>query len=272
MHRPRHTLAAPLATLSAAAVALSMTAAATPASALTAAPSATGPIHYDDGAVALPISPQAQEQSNWCWAATGGTIAAYAGRVPAAGGATPRVVAGTTTEVHVLARDFVAEGTGPVGDLGYVATTARVDEQLVSVWTTRTKGGAWRAVNAATGDVEASMARRAGSAALLSEPQVGAWYAVTNDRVRPLNGEARKVVGGGMSLEDYQQVVHERYADKLPGSDYDESGAAGGFESASAPVTTPGDDAPPRSGVLAGIGGIGLLAAGLLVRRQRSHT
>lgn len=80
MHRPRHTLAAPLATLSAAAVALSMTAAATPASALTAAPSATGPIHYDDGAVALPISPQAQEQSNWCWAATGGTIAAYAGR------------------------------------------------------------------------------------------------------------------------------------------------------------------------------------------------
>lgn len=195
-----------------------------------------------------------------------------AGRVPAAGGATPRVVAGTTTEVHVLARDFVAEGTGPVGDLGYVATTARVDEQLVSVWTTRTKGGAWRAVNAATGDVEASMARRAGSAALLSEPQVGAWYAVTNDRVRPLNGEARKVVGGGMSLEDYQQVVHERYADKLPGSDYDESGAAGGFEPASAPVTTPGDDAPPRSGVLAGIGGIGLLAAGLLVRRRRSHT
>lgn len=80
MHRPRHTPAAPLATLSAAAVALSMTAAATPASALTAAPSATGPIHYDDGAVALPISPQAQEQSNWCWAATGGTIAAYAGR------------------------------------------------------------------------------------------------------------------------------------------------------------------------------------------------
>lgn len=85
MHRPRHTLAAPLATLSAAAVALSMTAAATPAAALTAAPSAAarssaGPIHYDDGAVALPISPQAQEQSNWCWAATGGTIAAYAGR------------------------------------------------------------------------------------------------------------------------------------------------------------------------------------------------
>lgn len=78
MHRPRRTLAAPLAALSAAA--LSMTAAATPASALPAAPSATGPIHDDDGAVALPISPQAQEQSNWCWAATGGTIAAYAGR------------------------------------------------------------------------------------------------------------------------------------------------------------------------------------------------
>ncbi|WP_114204400.1 LPXTG cell wall anchor domain-containing protein [Janibacter anophelis] len=75
-----------------------------------------------------------------------------------------------------------------------------------------------------------------------------------------------------MSLEDYQQVVHERYADKLPDSDYDESGAAGGFEPASAPVTTPGGDAPPRSGVLAGIGGIGLLGAGLLVRRRRSHT
>ena len=53
-------------------------AATTTVAATTTATRSSGPIHYDDGAVAVPIQPQAQEQTNWCWAATGGTIAAYA--------------------------------------------------------------------------------------------------------------------------------------------------------------------------------------------------
>lgn len=190
-----------------------------------------------------------------------------AARGPATTDPTPRVVAGTTTEVHVLARDFVADGTGPVGELGYVATTARVDDRLVSVWSARTKGGSWRAVNAATGDLEASMARRAGRGSVLSEPQVGAWYAVSDGRVRPLNAEARQVVGAGTSLTAYQQIVHDRYADKLPGSSYDDDGYAGGFDEAS-PVTPSSDDGvSPQTAVL---GGAGVLsAAGLLVAARR---
>lgn len=51
-----------------------------PATAQVASPPSASPIRHPDGAVSLPISPQAQQQSNWCWAATGGTIAAYEGR------------------------------------------------------------------------------------------------------------------------------------------------------------------------------------------------
>ncbi|CAM4022036.1 papain-like cysteine protease family protein [Janibacter anophelis] len=76
-----------LVTVSAAAIMLTGTVLTAPADAATTTLTATtttalssGPIHYDDGAVAVPIQPQAQEQSNWCWAATGGTIAAYKGR------------------------------------------------------------------------------------------------------------------------------------------------------------------------------------------------
>ncbi|CAM4022001.1 hypothetical protein [Janibacter anophelis] len=184
---------------------------------------------------------------------------------------TARVVAGSTTEVHVLARDFVAEGTGPVGELGYVATTARVDDQLVSVWTARAKGGNWRAVNAAAGDLEARMERKAGAGSLLSEPQVGAWYAVHDGRVRPLNASARDVVGAGMTLEEYQQVVHERYADKLPGSAYDRAGTAGGFGDAVADGAT-GAAAGGASGTQTaalGAGGAALATGGLLAARRR---
>ncbi|WP_409484932.1 papain-like cysteine protease family protein [Arsenicicoccus dermatophilus] len=62
------------------------------AATLTVAPAATtvaqaaplrpvaAPIVYDDGSSDLPIQAQAQQQTNWCWAATGTTIAAYKGR------------------------------------------------------------------------------------------------------------------------------------------------------------------------------------------------
>lgn len=192
-----------------------------------------------------------------------------AGRAPASG-ATPRLVAGTTTEVHVLARDFVANGSGPAGDLGYVATTARVDDQLVSVWTAQqAKGGPWKAVNAATGDLEATMARKAGGGSLLNEPQVGAWYSVKDGMVRPLNAAARTAVGSGMTLEEYQDVVHDRYADKLPGSQYDESGYAGGFDDHAAPAAPAGSSSAAQAAALGGAGALSL--AGLIAARRRRN-
>lgn len=68
-----------LVTASAAAVLAAGALTSAPAAAQVVAPQAASPVRYSDGAVALPISPQAQQQSNWCWAATGGTIAAYKG-------------------------------------------------------------------------------------------------------------------------------------------------------------------------------------------------
>ena len=182
----------------------------------------------------------------------------------------PRVVNGTTTQVNVLARDFVASGQGPVGRLGYVATTVRVDDQLVSVWSApEAKGGPWKAVNAATGDLEARMARKAGGGSLLSEPQVNAWYSVEDGRVRPLNAEARDVVGHAVTLEAYQEIVHDRYADKLPGSEYAESGTAGGYGAPTA--AAPSDEGGSgQVAVLGGLSGAGVVsAAGVLVVRRR---
>lgn len=230
------------------------------------------PLRADDRAAATRAATSAKGSDLALRVATlnRGTTTAKAGRVPAID-ATPRAVAGTTTEVHVLSRDFVADGTGPVGELGYVSTTVRVADQLVSVWSAQpSKGGAWQAVNAATGDVESAMKRRAGDGELLSEPQVGAWYSVEDGTVRPLNAEARKAVGQSVSLDEYQRIVHDRYADKLPGSAYDRSGAAGGFDD---PADEIAASAPPSEGPSSGtmaLGGAGAVtAAGLLAARRR---
>ncbi|STD12698.1 Uncharacterised protein [Dermatophilus congolensis] len=51
------------------------------AAALLAVPTAASaaPRTLEDGSVQIPINPQAQEQSQWCWSATGTTIANYKG-------------------------------------------------------------------------------------------------------------------------------------------------------------------------------------------------
>lgn len=146
------------------------------------------------------------------------------------------------------------------------------------------------AVNAAGGDLEAQLARKASGGSLFREPQINAWYAVKGDRVLPLNDEARAAVGAGMALRDYQRTVHAKYADKLPGSGYDRSGTAGGFAAGGAPAAAQhvaGQPAAQRSAqtsdspapmVAGGLGlglGLGLVAAaGAVVaaaRRLRTH-
>src|SRR5262249_11269815 len=65
------------------------------------------------------------------------------------------------------------------------------------------------------------------------EPQLDAWYVQRVGRVLPLNDAARRSVGpDGVSLAAYRALVHQRYADKLPGSAYDRAGEGGGYGSA----------------------------------------
>ncbi|WP_409484933.1 hypothetical protein [Arsenicicoccus dermatophilus] len=190
-----------------------------------------------------------------------------------------RVVPGTTTEVNVLSRDFVARGAGPVARLGYVSNTVQVGDQTVSVWSVKAQDGSgWKAINAAAGDLEAQLARQAAGGTLFREPQINAWYAVRGDRVVPLNDEARKAVGpAGTTVAAYQRIVHGKYADKQAGSAYDRAGMAGGFgrPAAAAPAAAPATPAPTAdqgSSALAagaGVGAMALVGAGAVVARRR---
>ncbi|MFD8432019.1 hypothetical protein ACFV1R_30995, partial [Streptomyces coelicoflavus] len=96
----------------------------------------------------------------------------------------------------------------------------------------------------------------------------------------PLNEEARTSVGaGGTGLARYQRLVHQRYADKMPGSAYDEDGYAGGYGTGTgrarvaAPdahaASGPTDTVPAAAGVGAGVLAAAGLAGGLWIRRRR---
>ncbi|WP_258563673.1 hypothetical protein, partial [Streptomyces phytophilus] len=176
----------------------------------------------------------------------------------AAEAADPRLV-GRTVPVYSLNPEFVTADSAdraPVATMEYAASEA-VDAggDSASVWTAWVSGR-WQVVNIATGSDETDYAARAGAgSAVFREPQLNAWYRVTDGRVVPLNGEARGSVGaGGTSLARYQRLVHERYADKMPGSGYDRRGSAGGFDTGAglppAAADTgagPGPDAAPTA-------------------------
>ncbi|MGW2868858.1 hypothetical protein [Kitasatospora sp. NPDC001225] len=166
----------------------------------------------------------------------------------AAGEAAPRLV-GDTVPVYVLDPGFVAGTPGaPVATPEFTASkVVAADGQSASVWTVR-QGGGWKVVNIASGGDESDYAAKAagsGGGTAFREPQVNAWYVLRDGRVLPLDDEARRSVGaGGVTLAAYQQLVHQRYGDKLPGSAYDRAGKGGGYEADAAPELA----AAPRSG------------------------
>jgi hypothetical protein len=133
--------------------------------------------------------------------------------------------------VYELSPDFVAgkPGVAP-GEFAYFAIPARAsDGRTATLWSVRGADGSWQIGNIASGDVESAYARQLPAGAqLLHEPQVDAWYAVRDGRVTPLS-EQRPAV----TVADYQRTVEGRYADKLPGSAYDRTGEAGGFDATS---------------------------------------
>jgi hypothetical protein len=160
---------------------------------------------------------------------------------------------------------FIAGSPGAPAELAYIATPATLGNgAAATVWSQR-EGAGWSVFNVASGDVEKRLAALTGKGYLLSEPQAGAWYAVDGDTVTVLDGSSVAKTGEKMTLAAYREALQGRYGDKLPGSTYDRTGAAGGY--GAAPV---GDTSVPWWPYA--IGAVFLAAAGaavtLRLRRQ----
>ncbi|WP_350281761.1 hypothetical protein [Kribbella sp. HUAS MG21] len=142
----------------------------------------------------------------------------------------PATVARETYPVYALNPAFVRDASAQVATFWYAATPATAGGRAMTVFTTPDGKGGWQAVNVASGNTEAKMAGAARGTTLFTEPQIGAWYALTATQVRPLNQSAIKSIGTKpITIPAYQELVETRYSDKLPGSQYNESGTAGGY-------------------------------------------
>ncbi|WP_055535482.1 hypothetical protein, partial [Streptomyces alboniger] len=199
--------------------------------------------------------------------------------------ADPRVE-GKAVPVYYLSPEFVAGKKGaPVTRLEFLASKAvSSDGQEASLWTVE-RGGSWQVVNIATGDDETRYAR-AGAKKLpggtvFHEPQINAWYVQGHARVLPLDKDAVRAVGAdGTSLAAYRKRVQKAYGDKLPGSAYEKSGKAGGYDDAKAEqasVAGPAESTAEGPVTVASslAGASALVALGLsgtaLVRRRKAR-
>ncbi|MFD7161644.1 hypothetical protein ACFV9C_44165 [Kribbella sp. NPDC059898] len=182
-------------------------------------------------------------------------------------------VAQDTHPIYALNPAFVRDASAPVATFWYAATSASAGGRPATVYTTPDDHGTWQAVNVASGNTESRMVAAAHGATVFTEPQLGAWYALTATEVRPLNSSAVKSIGSKpIGIAAYNDLVSHRYSDKLPGSKYNDQGVAGGYDagyqdSVAADGHSPVIPIALGGGVLAG----GVLAGGvLLVVRRRS--
>ncbi|MYT25227.1 hypothetical protein GTW69_33990, partial [Streptomyces sp. SID7760] len=105
--------------------------------------------------------------------------------------------------------------------------SATVNGRTATVMLAPTQGGGWHLAAIRDGDSDAVYAGKATLGTLVfTEPQIRGWYQLKLTTVEPLNDQARQGLGGqaSVSLSDYQKLVKARYADKLPGSEYDTNG------------------------------------------------
>ncbi|GAA0633963.1 hypothetical protein GCM10010174_64210 [Kutzneria viridogrisea] len=196
-----------------------------------------------------------------------------AARAPLAAGPSA-TIGGQAIPVYELSARFVtgAPGAAP-GTLAYVAVPATDGAgRAATLWSART-GADWQVVNVASGNREAALAAALPAGAyLLHEPQVDAWYAVSGDSLRSLDGET---AGKVYSTADYQRTVAARYADKLSGSRYASEGRAGGFTALSGreDTGTAAGSGGVSPGLVALVGGFALVGAGVIgsVRRVRRN-
>jgi len=176
-------------------------------------------------------------------------------------------VARDARPVYALNPAFVRDASAPVATFWYAATTATRGTDRLTVYTAPDAKGTWQAVNVATGDTEARMFTAARGALVFTEPQIGAWYALAGNQVRPLNESATKSIGKApVTVAAYQALVATRYADKLPGSQYNDNGTAGGYDTtATATVVAPTHNlAIPVTAAGLAL----LLTTGFLIRRR----
>ncbi|CAN3983328.1 hypothetical protein [Kitasatospora purpeofusca] len=181
--------------------------------------------------------------------------------------------------VHEITPDFVAGTALPVPTsavrLSHLVSSlgGAVNDRTATVLLAPSEGGGWHLAGVRDGDSDAGYAGSATPGSLVfTEPQIRGWYRLTLTTVEPLNDKARDGLEGrsAMSLADYQQVVKARYADKLPGSEYDTRGMSSGYGPDGRAA-----EAPSRTPLLAG-GSIvalalagGAAALGRLRRRRR---
>ncbi|WP_328966519.1 hypothetical protein [Streptomyces sp. NBC_00239] len=148
-----------------------------------------------------------------------------------------------------------------------------VNGRNATVMLAPTQGGGWHLAAVRDGDSDAAYASKATLGTLVfTEPQIRGWYQLKLTTVEPLNDQAREGLGGqaSVSLSDYQKLVKARYADKLPGSEYDTKGYSSGYG-----TPRKADDASPSTLLLASGSGAALALAGgavVLRRRRRAST
>ncbi|WP_405059899.1 hypothetical protein OG474_45215 [Kribbella sp. NBC_01505] len=184
-------------------------------------------------------------------------------------------VAQDARPVYALNPAFIRDASAPVATFWYAATTATRGTDRLTVYTAPDASGTWQAVNVATGDTEARMFTAARGALVFTEPQIGAWYALSSDQIRPLNASATKSIGSApITVAAYQELVATRYSDKLPGSAYSENGTAGGYDTTASTATTATPTASTATHNLAipatAAGLALLLATALIIHRRRT--
>lgn len=176
---------------------------------------------------------------------------------------TPGFVAGT-------AKPLPTEAIKLTQLVSSLSTT--VNGRNATVMLAPTQGGGWHLAAVRDGDSDATYAGKATLGTLVfTEPQIRGWYQLKLTTVEPLNDQARQGLGGQASatLGDYQKLVKARYADKLPGSEYDTTGYSSGYS-----LQRREDDAPSSTLLLAGGSGAALALAGgaVVLRRSRSRS
>ncbi|MFD8998666.1 hypothetical protein [Streptomyces abikoensis] len=146
--------------------------------------------------------------------------------------------------------------------------SATVNDRNATVVLAPTQGGGWHLAAVRDGDSDATYAGKATVGTLVfTEPQIRGWYQLRLNTVEPLNDQARQGLGGqaSVSLSDYQKLVKARYADKLPGSEYDTKGYSSGYS----PQHKADDSSSPAPLIAGGSGAALALAGGALALRRR---
>ncbi|WP_031073874.1 hypothetical protein [Streptomyces sp. NRRL WC-3742] len=164
-----------------------------------------------------------------------------------------------------------------VAKLSYLvaALNAPVNGRNATVMLAPTQGGGWHLAAVRDGDSDATYAGKATAGTLVfTEPQIRGWYQLKLTTVEPLNDQARQGLNGQTSvpLLDYQKLVKARYADKLPGSEYDTTGMSSGYGIAAQSVKT--ESASSSTPVLVAGSSAALVFAGgaFALRRRRRGT